>query len=625
MISESRPVHFSKRLICFAAAVAFLIAEGGPARAELAAQAGRPAMIARPARAERPDRQAAKAGAEQTANASGQNRSWPRFQGNTVFSDRQLQAVLLGGGWDPSSPDAAVGRLQQLYFREGFLLTRIRLEQLGPETVLVIEEGEAARYGRTAVRGATLFSESEIRHLLGLESGGRFNPRQLDRNIEELLRRYDAAGYPFVQVWVDSLDMHPVAANSIDLGLFIIEGGRKMLQEVRISGLKKTRPELVLELSGLKTGEPYRPKAIEDAYLRLKAGRIFEEVQYPVIKLSGRDGVAAFIDLREPERFNTFSLALGYVRQSTKNDEELSGNVRLNLQNIGGTLRDLSVFWNNNGSGKDETRLAFKDRFVLGRNLALGIHLEQVGLDTLYTWQSIGLELERPLAGVGGNLLSLSGAVFADRNVFSEGDLLRSWRLRTAAGLSFLKSTTEGQGIGRFDGRFDGRVTLAWKKFYRRSRPDGERLTQLIVETNEKIEFDLNRLLHLMNESVYRGLESSEAIVPLSEQFYMGGARTLRGYREDQFHGRRIAYSRSEFIVGKREVDNAYLFLDGGYVLIEGAGAEGRVDRKNHFRTGYGFGLKSASKFGRVDLSFGIGERPSLRQTMIHVILEQTF
>ena len=116
------------------------------------------------------------------------------------------------------------------------------------------------------------------------------------------------------------------------------------------------------------------------------------------------------------------------------------------------------------------------------------------------------------------------------------------------------------------------------------------------MEAQEKIELDLSRLFHIKNETVYHGLESSESIVPLSEQFYLGGARTLRGYREDQFHGRRIAYSRSEFIVGKRNVDNAYLFVDVGYVLIETADSQGQVDRNNRFQAGYGFGLKSASK-----------------------------
>ena len=72
-------------------------------------------------------------------------------------------------------------------------------------------------------------------------------------------------------------------------------------------------------------------------------------------------------------------------------------------------------------------------------------------------------------------------------------------------------------------------------------------------------------------------------------------------------------------------MDNAYLFVDGGYVLMESADAQGVVDRNNRFQAGYGFGLKSASKFGKVNLSFGIGERPSLRQTMVHVLLEQTF
>jgi outer membrane protein insertion porin family len=140
----------------------------------------------------------------------------------------------------------------------------------------------------------------------------------------------------------------------------------------------------------------------------------------------------------------------------------------------------------------------------------------------------------------------------------------------------------------------------------------------------ERFEIDLARAIFLRNETAYRGLESGEPSIPLSEQFYIGGARTLRGFRENQFHGRRVGYSRWEFVIGSRG-ENGYVFGDGGYVLRETRMASGEIERSDLFRFGYGFGLRTASKLGHVDISFGIGEKLSLRQTKVHVILEETF
>jgi hemolysin activation/secretion protein len=221
---------------------------------------------------------------------------------------------------------------------------------------------------------------------------------------------------------------------------------------------------------------------------------------------------------------------------------------------------------------------------------------------------------------IGGSLLTVLGAVHADRNVFSEGDLLRSWRARVGSGISLLRGDA-----GRSMIEFSGRFTWAEKKFWRRSTSSGEYLTQYILQGKNEIQIDFTQSIHMSNETAYNGLESNEDIVPLSEQFYIGGAGTLRGYRENQFHGRRVAYSRWEIILGRVRTDHAYLFTDGGYIVSESINALGNVERKDLYRIGYGFGLRTLSKLGKVDISFGVGEKLSLRQTKVHVILEQRF
>jgi outer membrane protein assembly factor BamA len=545
---------------------------------------------------------------------------YPRIEGQRVFPSAQIIQILAGAGWEDGNVNSALEALQYAYYSQGYLLASSRLEGSGSETVLMIDEGEPARFASSRLQGAKAIGEEETKRLLGIGQGMRFIPRELDKRIGELLEYYDELGFPFAQVWIDSVGMQPQSPD-IALIVFVVEGGKKHISNIDMTGLTKTREELVVELSGLELGEPYDGRMLNDAYLRLKSSGIFEDVSYPQIKLSTEsNGVEAVFVLKEPRRYNTLSSALGYAKKEGSDDEVLSGMVRLNLLNIGGTLKDLRIFWNNDGAGKNELKIAYKDRFFVGKNLSFGLTLEQIGLETLYTWQSVGIETERPMTRIGGSLLTLLGALNADRNVFSEGDLLRSWRARVGTGLSLLRGD-----VGRNVIHFSGRFTWANKKFWKRSSSSGRHLTQYILQGKNEIQIDFTQSIHLYNETAYNGLESNEEIVPLSEQFYIGGARTLRGYRENQFHGRRVALTRWEIILGRARTDHAYLFTDGGYILNESRNQSGGVDRDDIYRVGYGFGLRTLSKLGKVDISFGVGEKLTLRQTKVHVILEQRF
>ncbi len=554
------------------------------------------------------------------ASVSSAQVPYPRVEGQRMMPTDRIMRILAEAGWAEGKQDEALNSLHSAYYAEGYLHVSSRLERRGSGAVLVIDEGDPARFAESRLHGAEILGEEEVRRLLGIAPGMRFVPRELDKRIGALLEHYDDLGFPFAQVWIDSVGLQ-AGSPDVAVVVFIVEGGRKHLAKIDVTGLTKTREDLVVELSGLEIGKPYDGRMLNDAYLRLQSSGIFEEVFYPQVKLSTEsDGVEAVFALREPQRYNSLLSAFGYAKKEGSDDEVLSGMVRLNLLNIGGTLRDLGVYWNNDGAGKNEMRIAYKDRFFIGRNVSFGLTLEQIGLDTLYTWQSVGVETERPMMRIGSGLLTVLGAAHADRNVFSEGDLLRSWRARIGTGVSLLRGD-----MGRDMIRLSGRFTWANKKFWKRSSDSGQYLTQYILQGKSEVQIDFTQSIHLYNENAYNGLESSEEIVPLSEQFYIGGAGTLRGYRENQFHGRRVAFSRWELILGKARTDHVYLFTDGGYILSESKNLLGGVERDDLYRVGYGFGMRTISKLGKVDLSFGVGERLSLRQTKVHVILEQRF
>jgi len=551
--------------------------------------------------------------------------------GNAALDRADVVALARAGGWTPGWGTNGLSTLQEAYLREGYLLASF---DVGPvkavsegsadsSVTMVVNEGEVARFGRVHVKGVEARDPQTVLESLGARSSAKFVPRDFDERVDRLLESYDEQGYPFAQVWIDSLEMDP-AHDVVHLSLFVVEGRERQLETVEVEGAAKTKPELVVRMSGLEPGQPYRGEMLRDAYLRLKGSGVFSDVQYPKLRVSpdGR-GVDAVLVVDETRRSNSFAGVLGYAAEEGSGDNQISGLVQLRMGNIGGTLKDLNVFWSNDGHGRSETRLNYRDRFFLGRMLMVGASLAQIGQDTLFTWQSVGAEAGRAAGRLGRNLIGFTVGIHADRNVFSEGALLRSWRYRASGMMSLMRGDARKHTFAEAETR----VTVARKRSHFRDDGGSFAMNQYILEVEAEGSAGLMRNLSLYLGVAYRGLQSNERLVPLSEQFYIGGARTLRGYRENQFHGRRVGVSRSELRLGSSPMENLYLFFDTGYVLQESAAVPGLEDvvRRDLFKLGYGFGLRTRSQVGVIGLSFGFGDEVSLGRAKVHILLEQNF
>ena len=543
-----------------------------------------------------------------------------RVTGTRAITGERARVILLNGGFPAASGGHA---LAEVYLRQGYLFVTVDVRpQADSSYVVQVDEGAPARVGAARVRGAISRQADEVVHALGVEAGTRFDPQQLERNIDALLASYDAAGYPFAQVWIDSVGVDR-DAGTVALAFYLVEGTARAVTGVVVEGLKKTRPELAARIAGVEPGEPYRARVLEDMYLRLVSSGVFLDVAFPTVRVaSDGHGVDAVVSVEEAARSHVFQAALGYAQADQSGDRILSGLVQLELNNIGGTLKDFGVVWNNDGNGRNETRVQYKDRLFLGRRLGVGLRLEQTGQDTLYTWQSLGVTVERGFGRVAGTLTSASLAAFADRNVFSQGSLLRSTRLRGRAGVTALWGSERRAAFAKLGLA----ATLAAKNVsYREGATGPGDVGQMIYEASAEAIVPAFWSLHYSLAAELHTLESDEASLPLSEQFYLGGARTVRGYKENQFHGRRVAFARNELRLGRTPREGLYVFGDAGYVLEESIQPDGSTGEHGSSLTGFGFGVRSASRLGRIDLSFAVGDEFSLQSTKVHVLLEQNF
>ena len=62
-----------------------------------------------------------------------------------------------------------------------------------------------------------------------------------------------------------------------------------------------------------------------------------------------------------------------------------------------------------------------------------------------------------------------------------------------------------------------------------------------------------------------KGMRSDEKVTPFVDQFKMGGLGSLRGYREEEFAGSRIAWSNLEYRYLISYDSRVFVFVDYGY------------------------------------------------------------
>jgi outer membrane protein insertion porin family len=119
-------------------------------------------------------------------------------------------------------------------------------------------------------------------------------------------------------------------------------------------------------------------------------------------------------------------------------------------------------------------------------------------------------------------------------------------------------------------------------------------------------------------------VESTESTVPLYDQYFVGGTNTVRGYREEQFHGERVWWTRTELRYRLSTRSRAYGFADvGGF---DRGAANPASSSGNDAFVGGGIGVSLETRAsGIVRFEIALGRGDAFSDAKVHVGLEQEF
>jgi outer membrane protein insertion porin family len=113
----------------------------------------------------------------------------------------------------------------------------------------------------------------------------------------------------------------------------------------------------------------------------------------------------------------------------------------------------------------------------------------------------------------------------------------------------------------------------------------------------------------------------------VTDQFRFGGATTLRGYREEQFRGSRIAWSNIEYRYLLSHRTRAFVFFDAGYYSgFEYAQVSSpQLGQVEDNVLAWGLGVRVDTPLGIIGVDYGLGQGDALTNGKVHVSLVNTF
>lgn len=542
------------------------------------------------------------------------------ISGNTVFSTNALMAEGIPGPGtmaDSASLQQARERVVGRYRDEGYLFAEVETKIVGSgparNVVLSVHEGKPAIVDSVLWTGIRAFSPED---LLGVMTTGPGDPlvrSRLEADIRNVLRLYETRGFPAARASVEDLALSGEDDRyGCVVHLQMDEGIRAAVEEVRITGNTFTREEVILRQMALRLPAPFSDQFAGEARRSLERTGWFASVGHPEFLL-GEDGKGELmITVREGDP-NRFDGMIGYAPGVAGAKGAVTGLADVQFRNLFGTGRKFTAHWMKESALTQELSLSYFEPWVASLPVDLDVGWFQRKQDSSYIAHRYA-----------GNAMVRFTDELALGATFTASDVVPAERV-TASGPA-ASSWSVGASV-RYDSR-DHPVTPTAGAFYATTVEAGRSSVGEATDAVRRLSFDVEVYHTFARNQVLAGAlhgrDVSSSVVADADLFRLGGATTLRGYRENQFRGSRIAWSSLEYRLLTGGASYVFAFLDAGYIRIPDAPLSGLV-HSELTRWGYGAGTRLETGIGLITVGLAFGEGDTFRSAKLHVRIVNEF
>jgi outer membrane protein insertion porin family len=489
-----------------------------------------------------------------------------------------------------------------------------------PEGVQVTYHvSENPLYKGLNVYGNKKMPTDKINKIFDMAPGKILNIRQVNTRVQRLEAEYNQQGYILARV--TDLKMRPDGM----LGLYINEG---IVEGFKVKGNVKTKDYVILRELKVKKGEPFNAKDARRSMQRIYNLGYFEDVNMKLNPGQEPNSVEMEVTVVEGNT-GTFGIGAGY-----SDADGFIGMISLGDKNFRGTGDSINLRWEFGGNDhnnknyelsytrpwidKKETSATFTlynmtneyadynhdadevaryDKNRKGQELTLSRKTDNEFISNYITLKNRNDTYDGAVDGYSTQYYESS----YDSDYYKEFNHVTTAQERRDDNFGSTRSITLARVFDSRDNIYDPH--------------EGKRNSYSVERSGFGADFNFTKFMvdyryyyrtHAENViAVELGAGYASGDMPLSQRFSMGGADTLRGYKDDQYRGNSMLRGTVEYRIPLVKKVQGVLFVDSGYAWDK------RYDEKNFdlglIKVGYGVGVRINSPLGPIKLDYGRG------------------
>ncbi len=473
---------------------------------------------------------------------------------------------------------------------------------------------------QTTIRKISIVPENKIDSILYQKyfkplENQIFYQINLENQIEKSLKYLENKGFPFSRIKIQSLNFSKDkdSNNVVDIYLEVKKDRLAKIDKIKILGNTQTNENVIINALRLQKGELYSQKRIDEIPLLLNKLRFFEPVEKPKFYFDSNEKGVLQITVKEKST-NNFDGILGYIPPAKNRDGYLTGFVNINLRNILGSGRAAGIKWQKENSLSQELQLKYLEPWLFNYPFNVNLYLYQRKQDSTFVLRKYGGSLEYlATENVTASLIAESESVIPALNI-----------------KSVKSSTSLNSGLKiQLDFRDDILVPqsgMFFSTLYKLKSKKDNLTTQKNTLQQYELDFEIYYTL-FKNQTTALGVHAKEIIADSYEEsdfFRLGGANSLRGYREQQFLGNRILWSNLEYRFLLSQMSYLFILYDVGYFL-RNENKELNISKISGYKSAYGVGLSIDTALGIMRISYALASGNPFSEGLIHFGLLNEF
>ena len=515
--------------------------------------------------------------------------------------------------------------IRQRYAQEGFFSASVDSISVvrddlnhTVDIVFHLREDAPTMLGSLRLEGNRALTQDVLEAGLSSKVDERFRQVLLERDIQLMLNRCAEHGFPLARISVKDIALSLVEGRSrADVVLAVAEGKTASISEIKVEGNTVTRQSVIIRETRLDPDALFTPDLQTRIHARIQRMQLFSSVEQPelYIRPDGNFGVLLRVSEGNPNRFDGI---VGYVPSTSSGGSGyFTGLADVQFRNLFGTGRKFSARWFRENQSTQEIGIRYVEPWIAALPLNGEAGFFQRKQDSSYVQRQYDLHLELMSAEElrFGVSIAYAGVV---PTLGSAGKATEESR------------TTSVGGFLTYDSRDDA-MTPTVGIFCRTNFETGMKQTAGSSSTSnsmQRLTMDAEYSLPVFQRQVLNtGLHLREfrsGGIDASDLFRLGGASTVRGYREGQFLASRAAWMSVEYRLHVAPRSFLFSFVDAAYLVSPDLASFG-IPESEFTRFGYGIGMRLNTALGNLGLSIGFGQGDTFSTAKLHLRVVNEF